>query len=85
MLKNIVILGASGFVGNELINMSINHPEINIVGLSANMSAGEKINFDRIKKQSKIELYYKKIDEIDFSNVDFISLATFSFHPPLLD
>ena len=71
-MKNIAILGASGFVGNELINMSINHPEINIVGLSANMSAGEKINFDRIKKQSKIELYYKKIDEIDFSNVDFI-------------
>ena len=71
-MKNIAILGASGFVGNELINMCINHPDINIVGLSANMSAGEKINFDRIKKQSTIELYYQKIDEIDFSNVDFI-------------
>ena len=48
-MKNIVILGASGFVGNELINMCINHPEIDIAGLSANMSAGERINLDAIK------------------------------------
>ena len=71
-MKNIVILGASGFVGNELINMCVSHPEINIVGLSANTSAGEKINFDHIKKQNQTELYYQKIDEIDFSNVDFV-------------
>tara|TARA_B100001250_G_scaffold352435_1_gene325191 strand:+ start:357 stop:1373 length:1017 start_codon:yes stop_codon:yes gene_type:complete len=71
-MKNIVILGASGFVGNELINMCINHPKINIIGLSANMSAGEKINFDQIKEQNNTELFYQKIDEIDFSNVDFI-------------
>ena len=71
-MKNTVILGASGFVGNELINMCINHPEINIVGISANTSAGEKINFNQIKKQSTIELHYQKIDEIDFSNVDFV-------------
>ena len=71
-MKNIVILGASGFVGNELINMCINHPEINIVGLSANMSAGEKINLEQIKRQNTIELHYQKIGEIDFSNVDFV-------------
>ena len=71
-MKNIAILGASGFVGNELINMCVNHPEINISGLSANMSAGEKINFDHIKKENETELYYQKINEIDFSNVDFI-------------
>ena len=71
-MKNIVILGASGFVGNELINICINHPEVNIVGLSANMSAGEKINLEQIKRQSTIELHYQKIGEIDFSNVDFV-------------
>ena len=71
-MKNITILGASGFVGNELINMCVNHPEINISGLSANMSAGEKINFVPIKKENETELYYQKINEIDFSNVDFI-------------
>ena len=71
-MKNIAILGASGFVGNELINMCINHPKINIVGLSANMSAGEKIYLNDIKKQNKTELHYQKIDEIDFSSIDFL-------------
>ncbi len=71
-MKNIAILGASGFVGNELISMCINHPEINIAGLSANRSAGEQINLEDIKKKNKSELYYKKIDEIDFSNIDFV-------------
>ena len=28
--------------------------------------------FDHIKKQNKTELYYQKINEIDFSNVDFV-------------
>ena len=52
-MKNIAILGASGFVGNELISMCINHPEINIAGLSANRSAGEQINLEDIKKKNK--------------------------------
>ena len=71
-MKNIAILGASGFVGNELINMCLNHPEINILGLSANMSAGEKISLDNFQNQNLSQLYYQKIEEIDFSKVDFI-------------
>ncbi len=71
-MKNIAILGASGFVGNELISMCTNHPEINIAGLSANRSAGEQINLDDIRDKNKSKLYYKKIDEIDFSNIDFV-------------
>ena len=71
-MKNIIILGASGFVGNELITMCFNHPEINIIGLSANESAGEKINFEVLNKKNLVELKYEKIDAIDFSKVDFI-------------
>ena len=71
-MKNIAILGASGFVGNELINMCINHPEIKITGLSANMLAGEKVDLEHIKKGNSIELHYQKISEIDFLNVDFV-------------
>ena len=52
-MKNIAILGASGFVGNELINMCINHPEIKITGLSANMLAGEKVDLEHIKKETQ--------------------------------
>ena len=40
-MKNVVILGASGFVGYELYNMCKSHPNINLSALSANKSAGE--------------------------------------------
>ena len=67
-MKNIAILGASGFVGNELINMCINHPEIKITGLSANMLAGEKVDLEHIKKgytnESAIGEWGKILDKL---------------------
>ena len=43
-MKNVVILGASGFVGHELYNMCKAHPNINLSALSANKSAGELVD-----------------------------------------
>ena len=43
---NISILGASGFVGAELIKLCLNHPNININSMSANSQAGQKIKID---------------------------------------
>jgi len=40
-MKNVAILGASGFVGQEIIKICLNHPHVRIVALSANKSAGE--------------------------------------------
>ena len=40
-MKNVAILGASGFVGQEIIKICLNHPHVKIVALSANKSAGE--------------------------------------------
>ena len=71
-MKNIIILGASGFVGRELINMCINHPDISIVGLSANDSIGEKIDFNSLNQNDSSHLNYERISEIDFSNADFV-------------
>ena len=67
-MKNVVILGASGFVGYELYNMCKAHPNINLSSLSANKSAGELVD-DKEVEQS---LRYKTIENIDFENVDFI-------------
>ena len=44
---NISILGASGFVGAELIKLCLNHPNININSMSANSQAGQKIKIDK--------------------------------------
>ena len=42
-MKNVAILGASGFVGQEIIKICLNHPHVKIVALSANKSAGETV------------------------------------------
>ena len=66
---NISILGASGFVGAELIKLCLNHPNININSMSANSQAGQKIKIDT---SLELDEKYSHIDEIDFRNVDYV-------------
>ena len=42
-MKNVAILGASGFVGQEIIKICLKHPHVKIIALSANKSAGETV------------------------------------------
>ena len=71
-MKNVVILGASGFVGYEVIRMCLMHSEINIIALSANRAAGESPNLDKMQDNQKASLKYQKLDEINFNDVDYI-------------
>ncbi len=71
-MKNIVILGASGFVGYEIIQMCLMHSDINIIALSANRAAGESPNLDKMQDNQKVSLKYQKLDEINFNDVDYI-------------
>ena len=70
-MKNIVIYGASGYVGQELLKLCANHPEVNISGLSANSSVGQDIDFE-LKDNRKTKIKFEKFENIDLSNVDFI-------------
>ena len=70
-MKNIVIYGASGYVGQELLKLSVNHPEVNISGLSANSSVGQDIDFE-LKDKRKTKIKFENFENIDLSNVDFI-------------
>ena len=64
---NISILGASGFVGVELIKLCLNHPNININSMSANSQAGQKIKIDT---SLELDEKYSLIDEIDFRSAE---------------
>ncbi len=66
---NISILGASGFVGAELIKLCLNHPNININSMSANSQAGQKIKIDT---SIELDKKYCLIDEIDFNKIDYV-------------
>jgi len=72
---SVVILGASGYTGAELIRLIINHPKLTITGLSGDRKAGLKFEevFPHLNYPNLPVL--KKIEEIDFSSVDLCFCA----------
>ncbi len=69
------VLGSTGYVGLELINILCKHPKVVINSLGSNSSHGEEIyQFDsRISNKSLPKL--QKIENIDFSNIDIVFFA----------
>ena len=70
----IAIVGATGYIGLELIKMLSNHPRVKIVYLCAVKSIGKNINFfdKRIKKKlPKIS----KFEKINWNHVDILFTA----------
>ena len=65
-MKNVAILGASGFVGQEIIKICLNHPHVKIVALSANKSAGETVQIhDSVGAQTPLK--YKSYEDINLA------------------
>lgn len=66
----IAIIGASGYTGAELIRILLNHPKVEISALIANSNAGQKIDqlYPHLVHYNLPDL--KKLDEIDFSEID---------------
>ena len=50
---NIVVIGATGYTGLDLVFLLSKHPKINIINLCATKNLGKKINYfdKRIKKK----------------------------------
>tara|TARA_Y100000816_G_C26092074_1_gene577279 strand:+ start:328 stop:1359 length:1032 start_codon:yes stop_codon:yes gene_type:complete len=71
---NVVVAGATGYVGLDLINLLSKHPNVKLKNLCAQKSVGKKINiFDkRIKKNlPKIS----KISSVKWENIDILFLS----------
>ena len=75
MVKNIVILGASGYTGAELVRLIAGHPMLRITALSADRKAGMAMGdvFPFLRHLALPTL--QKIDEIDFTGVDLCFCA----------
>ncbi|MSP33297.1 MAG: N-acetyl-gamma-glutamyl-phosphate reductase [Rickettsiales bacterium] len=68
----IVIIGASGYTGAELIRILLNHPDAEIKALVANSNASQKIeeiypHFGHYNLPTLV-----KIDEVDFADIDAV-------------
>ncbi len=71
---NVVVIGATGYTGLDLIFMLSKHPKIKIINLCATKNLGKKINhFDkRIKKNlPKIS----SVNKINWNNIDLVFLS----------
>ena len=71
---NVVIAGATGYVGLDLVHLLVRHPFVNICYLCAKRNIGKKINsFDkRIKKKlPKIS----NIKNVDWKKIDLLFLS----------
>ncbi|HET6160517.1 MAG TPA: N-acetyl-gamma-glutamyl-phosphate reductase [Dongiaceae bacterium] len=67
----VAILGASGYTGAELVRLLTRHPHVAIVALTADRQAGKPASevFPQLQLSKLPTL--SKIDEVDWSGVDF--------------
>jgi len=72
---NIVIAGATGYIGIELVKILSNHPKANILNLCANKSVGKSIySFDKkIRKKNLPKI--SNIKDVNWSKIDVIFAA----------
>jgi len=73
--KNIVILGASGYTGAELVRLIATHPMMRIVAMTAERKAGLTMAevFPHLRHLNLPELV--KIDAVEFADVDLCFCA----------
>ncbi|SPJ22377.1 N-acetyl-gamma-glutamyl-phosphate reductase [Palleronia abyssalis] len=75
MIRNIAILGASGYTGAELVRIIATHPYMRVAALSGERKAGQAMRevFPHLRHLDLPDLV--KIEEIDFSGIDLAFCA----------
>ena len=72
---NIVVAGATGYIGLELIKILLKHPKVNIQYLCATKSIGKSISFfDKTLAKKKLPKI-TKIGKVIWKNIDVLFTA----------
>ena len=72
---NIGIVGAAGYSGVELIKLLLNHPEVEIVKLFGNSSAGGRIDEVHPALRGMISLEIERFDSTALGEIDLLFVA----------
>ena len=81
MLKskiNIVVAGATGYVGLDLIKLLASHPKVNIKYLCATKAIGKNINFFGIKIKKKLPKI-SNLNSVKWNSIDLLFLSLLYF------
>ena len=80
MAHKVIILGASGYTGAELVRLIASHPDMEIAALSADSKAGLEMAgvFPHLRHMSLPRL--KKISDIDMAQADLVFLRLAACH-----
>ncbi|MEM6933566.1 MAG: N-acetyl-gamma-glutamyl-phosphate reductase [Pseudomonadota bacterium] len=75
MMKNIAILGASGYTGAELVRLIATHPDMHVTGLTADRKAGQAMGevFPHLRHLDLPDLV--KIADLSLDGVDLVFCA----------
>jgi N-acetyl-gamma-glutamyl-phosphate reductase len=75
-VPRVAIVGASGYVGGELIRLALNHPEIDLGALMGNASAGTTIgaNHRHLPTVAAAEIQATDVQQLQDHDVVFIAL-----------
>ncbi|MBI4566394.1 MAG: N-acetyl-gamma-glutamyl-phosphate reductase [Planctomycetes bacterium] len=69
------VLGASGYIGGEVVRLLLGHPEVDVTALGARESAGKALDEIQPNLRGRTDLRFKPIEEIrDGADVFFLSL-----------
>ena len=69
------VIGASGYVGGELLRLLAIHPHFQVTVVSAHSNAGEQVTTVHPQLQSYAGRSFVSTDSIDFSLLDLVFLA----------
>ena len=75
MVYKVAIAGASGYVGGELLRLIAKHPELQVVTVTANSNAGEKVSSLHPHLATFAELVFKPTDAATLAGHDIVFLA----------
>ena len=75
MVYKVAIAGASGYVGGELLRLIAKHPELEVVTVTANSNAGEKVSSLHPHLATFAELVFKPTDAATLAGHDIVFLA----------
>ena len=72
---NVVIAGATGYMGIELIKLLSRHPRVKIKNICAQKSIGKSIHeFNKSLTKKKLPKI-SRLDNVDFSDIDILFTA----------